>query len=93
MPVPPPESASFWQMFVQSFTTKVGLAIFGTGFLIGIIPGIVGLVRNLQPQPQADLGTSMAQAIQAMIPLMMLAAMMQMMMGMFRMPAAYWRYY
>ena len=84
----PPEGASFWQMFTQAFMTRVGLAIFGTGFLIGIIPGILGLLRNLQPQPQADLGTSMAQAMQAMIPMMMFAMMMQMMMGMFRAPMA-----
>lgn len=71
--------------------TKVGLAVFGTGFLVGILPGIVGLARSLQPQPQTDLSASMAQAMQAMIPMMMFMMMMQMMMGMFRAPAAMMR--
>jgi len=80
----PAWAAELW----QAMTSWTGIALFGIGFLAGIAPTLAQWLRGVQVQPTADLGASMAQAIQAMIPLMMFAMMMQMFMGMFRMPMA-----
>ena len=88
-PLPPARTPSFWRDVWNVFKTTTGLTIFGIGFAAGVLPSVLSALKI--PQPQQDIGTSMAQAMEAMIPMMMFAMMMQMFMGMFRAPVAMMR--
>jgi peptidoglycan biosynthesis protein MviN/MurJ (putative lipid II flippase) len=77
--------ASYFTEFMAALTSWTGLAIFGIGFLSGILPWIATQLRQQQQQQTTDMSASIAQMIQAMVPIMLIMSMMQMFMGAFRM--------
>jgi uncharacterized membrane protein YqhA len=71
--------------FMTTFASWTGLAIFGIGFLSGILPWLSTVFKQQQTQQTTDMSASIAQMMQAMIPIMLMMSMMQMFTGAFRM--------
>lgn len=77
--------ASYFTEFMTALTSWTGLAIFGICFLSGILPWLSTVFKQQQTQQTTDMSASIAQMMQAMIPIMLMMSMMQMFTGAFRM--------